>query len=328
MSSTMKAIVQTKYGAPNVLQLKEVAIPMPKDNEVLVRIHATTVTAAHTMMRKGVPYIGRLFIGLTRPKNPIPGTELAGEVTAVGKDVTRFKVGDQVFGATDIEAGCNAEYTCLPEDGVLAIKPANMAYEGVATLLDGTLTSMHFLQDKGNIQRGQSVLINGASGSVGSSAVQLAKYLGAEVTGVCSTTNVELVKSLGADHVIDYTKGDFTQSGQTYDIIFDAVGKSSFRQCKSSLKPQGVYMTTVAGLPAMGQMLWTSIVGGKKATFAAAGLRPTNEKIEDLRFLKELIEMGTIKPVIDRSYPLEQVAEAHRYVDTGHKKGNIAITVS
>ncbi|MBW7882243.1 MAG: NAD(P)-dependent alcohol dehydrogenase [Caldilineaceae bacterium] len=324
----MKAIVCTDYGSPDVLQLKEVEKPAPKDNEVLVRIHATTVTAAHTMMRKGVPYFGRLFTGLTRPKHAIPGTELAGVVEAVGKDVTHFKVGDQVFGATDLEGGCNAEYTCVPEDGVLAAKPANLGYGEVATMIDGALTSMHFLRDKGHIQRGQRVLINGASGSVGSAAVQLAKFFEAEVTGVCSTKNIELVKSLGADEVIDYTREDFTQSGQTYDIIFDAVGKSSFPQCKRSLKPQGVYLTTVAGLPAMAHTLWTSIVGGKKAVFGAAGLRPTKEKVDDLVLLKELIETRTMEPVIDRCYPLEQVADAHRYVDTGHKRGNIAITVA
>jgi len=323
----MKAIVQTKYGSPDVLQLQEVAKPTPKDNEVLIRIHATTVTAAHTMMRKGVPYIGRLFIGLTRPKHAIPGTELAGEVEAVGKDVTRFNAGDQVFGATDIEGGCNAEYVCLPKDGVLALKPANLSHEEAATLLDGALTAMHFLQDKGHIQPGQRVLINGASGSVGTAAVQLAKHLGADVTGVCSTQNVELVKALGADRVIDYTQEDFTQNGQTYDIIFDAVGKRSFAQCKRALTPHGIYLTTVAGLPAMAQTVWTSLAGGKKARFAAAGLRATEEKIEDLAFLKELVEAGAMKPVIDRCYPLAQVAEAHRYVDTGRKRGNIAITV-
>lgn len=324
----MKAIVQTKYGSPDVLQLQEVEKPAPGDNEVRVRIHATTVTAAHTMMRKGTPVIGRVFIGLTKPKHAIPGTEFAGVVDAVGKDVTRFKIGDPVFGATDLAAGCNAEYTCVPEDGVLSTKPTNVSYADAATLLDGTLTSMHFLRDKAHVQPGQQVLINGASGSVGTAAVQIAKYLGAEVTGVCSTQNVELVKSLGADHVIDYTQDDFTQGDQRYDVIFDAVGKSSFGQAKSALTPNGIYLTTVAGLPAMMQTLWTSMGGGKKAMFGAAGLRSAEEKIDDIALLKELVEAGTITPVVDRCYPLAQVAEAHRYVDTGRKRGNVAITVA
>ena len=214
----MKAIVATRYGSPDVLTLQEVEKPTPKENEVLIRIHATTVTAAHTMMRTGRPLFGRLFTGLTKPKHAIPGTELAGEVEAVGSAVTRFQPGDRVCGATDIEGGCSAEYAVLPEDGVLTFMPPNARYEEVATLLDGALTAMHFLQDKGQLQPGQRVLINGASGSVGTAAVQLAKRLGAKVTGVCSTRNVELVQSLGADHVINYTQEDFTRSGQTYDI--------------------------------------------------------------------------------------------------------------
>lgn len=324
----MKAIVQTRYGAPEVLELQEVEKPAPKENEVLVRIHATTVTAAHTMMRKGVPVIGRVFIGLTKPNHPIPGTEFSGEIEAVGSKVTRFKAGDVVFGATDLEAGCNAEYICVPEDGVLAPKPDSLTHAEAATLLDGTLTAMHFLQDKANVQPGQRVLINGASGSVGAASVQLAKHLGAEVTGVCSARNAELVRSLGADHVIDYTQEDFTKSGQTYDVILDAVGKSSFGQAKRALTPHGIYLTTVAGLPAMAQSLWTSVGSGKKAMFAAAGLRSAAEKIADLAFLKELVDAGAARPVIDRSYPLEEVARAHEYVDTGRKMGNVAIIVA
>jgi NADPH:quinone reductase-like Zn-dependent oxidoreductase len=324
----MKAIVYTEYGSPDVLRLKEVEKPTPKDNEVRVRIYATTVTAAHSMMRKGLPLLGRLFIGLTRPKNPIPGTELAGEIEAVGKDVKLFKEGDQVFGATGIEGGCYAEYKCLPEEKALAIKPANMTYEEAAAVCDGALTALYFLRDKGNIQSGQRVLINGASGNVGAFAVQLARYFGAEVTGVCSTKNLEMVKSLGADKVIDYTKEDFTKTGQTYDIIFDAVAKSSFLRCKSSLTPRGVYLTTVAGPQEMVQMLWTSMVGSKKAMIGAAGLRSSSEQSKDLIFLKELIEAGKIKSVIDSCYPLEQITEAHRHVDKGHKKGNVVITVA
>jgi NADPH:quinone reductase-like Zn-dependent oxidoreductase len=324
----MQAIVYTTYGSPNVLQLQEVEKPTPKDNEVLIRVYATTVTAAHGMMRKGLPFIGRLFIGLTRPTNPILGTEVAGTIEAVGKDVTLFKAGDHVFGETGVGGGCYAEYLCLPEGEPLAIKPANLTYGEAAAILDGASTAWYFLRDKANIQSGQSVLINGASGSVGTAAVQLARYFGANVSGVCSTANVELVQSLGADTVIDYTKEDFTKTGQTYDIIFDAVGKSSFSRCRSSLTPSGVYLTTVPSPAIYPQMLWTSKIGSKRAIIAAAGLRPSSEKTKGLVFLKALIEAGEVTPVIDRSYPLKQTAEAHRYVDRGHKKGNVVITVA
>jgi NADPH:quinone reductase-like Zn-dependent oxidoreductase len=322
----MKAIVATKYGSPDVLQLREVAKPSPKEDEVLIRIFATAVTTAACAMRKG-PLMARPFTGLTRPKNPIPGTDLAGEIEAVGRDVERFKEGDQVFGGTDLGFGCYAEYICLPEEDALAIKPANLTYEDAAAIIDGAITALPFLRDKGKIQSGQKVLINGASGGIGTAAVQLAKYFGAEVTGVCSTANLELVKSLGADKVIDYTREDFTKSGQTYDIIFDVVGKSSFSRCQGSLKQNGIYLTTVYGLPILLQMLRTSMIGSKKAILMLAGMRSSSEKTADLVFLKELVEAGKIKPVIDRRYPLEQTAKAHRYVEKGHKKGNVVITV-
>jgi NADPH:quinone reductase-like Zn-dependent oxidoreductase len=322
----MKAVIQEKYGSPDVLNVQEVENPTPQENEVLIKIHATSVTAAHTAMRKGRPLYGRLFTGLTGPKNPIPGTDLSGEIEAVGQDVTRFQVGDAVFGATDVGGGCYAEYICLPQDDVLALKPDNMTYEQAAAILEGATTALAFLRDKGNIQSGQRVLINGASGSIGTAAVQLAKHFGAHVTGVCSTANVEMVKSLGADQVIDYTQEDFTETGQTYDIIFDTVGKSSYGRCKGALTENGVYLNPVLGLPLLFQMLWTANLSSKKAIFMATGLRPADEKKKDLAFLKELIEAGQLRAIIDRRYSLEQAAEAHRYVETGHKKGNIVIT--
>ena len=322
----MKAIVQTKYGPPEVLRLQEVEKPVPKENEVLIKIHATTVTAVDCTFRQGSPFIGRFFAGLTRPKNPIPGTEFAGEIEAVGVDVKRFKEGDQVFG-TSMGNGAHAEYMCLPEEGAtLAIKPANMTYEEAA-VIDGALTALPFLRDRANIQSGQKALIYGASGSVGTAAVQLARYFGAEVTGVCSTSNSELVKSLGADKVIDYTQEDFTQSGQTYDVIFDAVGKTSFSRCKGSLKPAGIFLEAALMPAILPQMLWTSKIGSKKAMITFTGLMPASERTKNLITLKELIEAGKIKAVIDRTYPLEQIVEAHRYVETGHKKGNVVITV-
>ena len=316
----VKAIVCTKYGPPDVLQLKEVEKPAPKDNEMLVRIYATTVTKAETYLRKGSPFISRFFTGLIRPKNPIMGVELSGKIEAVGKDVKRFKEGDQVF--AEPGSGANAEYICLPEEGVVAIKPANMTYEEAAAACDGLLTALPFLRDKGKIQSGQKVLINGASGSIGTFAVQLAKYFGAEVTGVCSTANLELVRSLGADKAIDYTKENFAKSSESYDVIFDTVAKSSFSRCKGSLKQGGIYLSTY---PTLATIL--PKIGSKKAIFHATGLRPSSEKTKDLVFLKELIETGKIKSAIDRSYPLEQTAEAHRYVEKGHKKGNVVITV-
>ncbi len=321
----MKAAIYTEYGSPHVLQLKEVENPTPKDNEVLIKIYATTVTAVDSIFRKGNQFAARLFTGLRKPKMTMLGSELAGEIVAIGKDVTRFKVGDRILAAT-ADFGTHAEYVCLPEDAALIKKPAAMTYEEAAAFCD--ITALPFLRDGANIQPGQKILINGASGAIGTVAVQLAKHFGAEVTGVCSSANVELVKSLGADEVIDYTKEDFTQNGQTYDIIFDTVGKSSFSHSKGSLKSEGVYLTPTVSLTLLWQMLWTSKIGSKKAKIVFAGLRPAGEQIKDLTFLKELFEAGQLKTVIDKIYPLEQIAEAHRYVDTGHKKGNVVITVA
>ncbi len=316
----MKAIVYTKFGPPEVLQLKEVEKPTPKDNEVLIRIYATSVVKEDPDMRRS-----RGFNGLWRPSHPILGQELAGEVEAIGPNVTRFRPGDQVFGIGMF--GAYAEYKCMPENGALAIKPATMSYEEAVSIPNGALTALPFLRDKGNIQHGQTVLIYGASGSVGTAAVQIAKYYGAEVTGVCSTTNLEMVKSLGADEVIDYTQEDFTQNGRTFDIIFDTVAKRSFAACKGSLKDEGIYLTTGAALEPMLQALRLTNRRGKRAKFMAAGLRRAREKVKDLVFLTGLTEAGRLKAVIDRCYALEQIVEAHRYVEEGHKKGNVVITV-
>jgi len=317
----MKAAVVTKYGPPEVLQLKEVEKPIPKDKEVLIRIYAATVTLYDCWGRActGPPGFGLLIkisSGLGKPKKPILGTEFAGEVEAVGKDVNLFKKGDQVFGFTGMNLGANAEYVCMLEDGALAIKPTNMTYEEAAAIPYGGLTALYFLR-KGNIQSGQKVLIFGASGGLGTFAVQLAKYFGADVTGVCSTPKIELVRSLGADKVIDYTKEDFTKSGEMYDIIFDTIGKSPFSASKRSLKKEGFYVFATFGLGRAFRVL--------SSKRAISGI--VEERAEDLIFLKELIEAGKIKAVIDKRYPLEQAAEAHRYVESGQKKGQVVLTL-
>lgn len=328
----MKAVICTKYGSPEVLQIKDVEKPIPKNDEILVKIHATTVTAADIRVRSfTIPpsfwLPARIALGLRKPKKSILGVELAGEIESVGKDVKLFKKGDQVFAATLTDFGAYAEYKCLPEDGPVAIKPANITYQEAAALPIGARTALHYLK-KGNIKSGQKVLIYGASGSVGTYAVQLAKYFGAEVTGVCSSTNLDLVKSLGADKVIDYTEGDYTGRRTTkklemYDVIFLAVDKCPFSVCNKCLNKEGVYLNVTSPVKSL-PMLWTSMTSKKKIIMG----ENSPESAEALIFLKGMVEAGSLKPVIDRSYTLDQIVEAHRYVDKGHKKGNVVITVN
>lgn len=321
----MKAIICTKYGPSEVLQLKEIEKPTPRDNEVLIKIYATTATSPDCLMRSGKSLLGRMIMGLKKPRTKyrIPGLELAGKVEAVGKDVKRFREDDQVYGFTGFSPGAYAEYKCMSETGSLAIKPSNITYEEAAAIVDGGTTALFFLKDKAQIKSGEKVLINGASGSMGTAAVQLAKYFGAEVTGVCSTRNLELVKSLGADKVIDYTKEDFTKNGETYDIIFDVVSRSSFSRCKTSLKQNGRYIVTIQVLIPIVQTLWTKVAGNKKVIFSWS-----IDKGKALVFLRELIEAGKFKAILDRCYPLEQVTEAHQFIEKGHKKGSVVISVS
>lgn len=327
-STKMKAIVSTGYGGPEVLQLQVVDKPIPKENEVLVKIHAASITTAETMMRTGYPLIGRLFMGLTKPKNAISGTGFAGEIESVGSDVSQFKKGDKVFGESLESFGTYAEYVCIKEDGIIATKPENITFEEAAVSGDGPITSWNFLQEVIDLEIGQSILINGASGSLGTAAVQIAKHLGARVTGVCSTQNIELVKSLGADEVIDYKKEDFTKNGKTYDVIYDTVGKNSFSECKKSLKKNGAYLSPVLGMSLLFQVLRTSIFGSKKAMFSATGMLPETKIKSFLHEIKGLYETGKLKTIIDTQYYLEDTAEAHRYIDKGHKKGNLVISLN
>jgi NADPH:quinone reductase-like Zn-dependent oxidoreductase len=324
-SRKMKAIVCTKYGPPEVLQLKEVKMPEPGKNEVRIKIHATTVSSADVIMRRSASFVSRVILGFRKPrkKYEIMGLELAGEIESLGKDVKLFRQGDQVFGFTGFNPGTYAEFICMNEKGSLALKPSNMSFEEAASVVDGASTALFFLRDKADIQRGQKVLILGASGGIGTFAVQLAKVFGAEVTGICSTRNLDLIKSLGADKVIDYTKEDFTTTGETFDIIFDTAGKSSFGHCRASLTKDGIYLVTTGAIIKNYLLtLWTKLASHKKFIFAMSV-----EKAEALKFIRELIESGKLKTVIDRTYPLEQIVEAHRYVEYGHKQGNVVIKV-
>ncbi len=322
----MKACVYERYGSPEVLQLKEVEKPVPGSSEVLIRTHATTVTSGDGRVRSlsvpaGFGLLMRLVFGISKPRQPILGSELAGVIESVGRDVTKFKAGDRVFAFSDTAMGCHAEYKCMPQDGAVAPKPANLTFGEAAALSFGGTTALDFFR-RGRLQRGERVLVNGASGGVGTAAVQLARHFGAEVAGVCSTANVDLVRSLGADHVIDYTKEDFTRNGETYDVIMDTAGTAPFSRSKGSLKAGGRLLMVLAGLPDMLQAPWVSMTSGRKVV---AG--PVTVRVADLHFLAGLAEAGAFRPVIDRRYPFERIAEAHRYVDTGRKRGNVIITL-
>ena len=318
----MKAVELTKYGAPEFLQMKEVEKPSPKENEILIKIHASSVSSGDARMRRADPFIIRLIFGFKRPRKPILGVVVAGEIEAIGKKVSNYKVGDQVFGSSGMSFGAHAEYVSVPENAVLAMKPSNMSYEEAASIPFGATASMHFLRIA-NIQPGQKVLIYGASGALGTMAVQLAKNSGAELSAVCSTGNVDLMKSLGADQVIDYTQEDFTQNGEKYDVVFDTVGKSPLRKALKSLNESGYLLLASAGI---GTMIGTSVKSLFIKKKIVSGV--IKETVKDMNFFKQLIEKGSLKAVIDRTYPLDQIAEAHAYVDKGHKKGNVIISMN
>ncbi|MGV7222300.1 MAG: NAD(P)-dependent alcohol dehydrogenase [Nitrospinales bacterium] len=323
----MKAVKYTEYGSPDVLKIADVEMPTPKDDEVLIKVHASTVSAVDSQFRRGDSFFARIFTGLFKPKNQNLGEDLSGEVVSVGKDVTSFKTGDKVFGVTDTNFGAHAEYICLPEQGTLLLMPEGSTYEEAAAIPYGAMTALPFLRDAAKIESGQSILVNGASGAVGVAAIQLAKHFGAHVTGVCSSRNLELAKSIGADEVIDYTQEDFVNNGKTYDIIFDTVGKVSFSHCKNSLTPTGIYITAQLTVTILFQMMFTSKAEGRKAVIAFTGMRVPSIKTKDFTIIKELADAGELKPVVDKTYPIEKIAEAHAYVDTGHKKGSVVITI-
>ena len=323
----MKAMVCTKYGSPEVLQLKEVEKPVPTSNEVLIKVHSATATTASVIGRTGKPHFVRPFFGLTRPRKAILGQELAGEIEAIGSDVKSFKVGDKVFGMTGTELGAHAQYKRMNENSALTSMPQNATFDDAAAIVEGGLTAMNFLKHKAGIQEDQHVVIYGASGSVGTASIQVAKSFGATVTAICSSANFDLVKSLGADFAIDYRQENFTENGSTYDIIFDTVGKLSFSRCKNSLTPTGIYLDA-GGIGTIFPMMWTSLFGGRKAMLATTYTRSAEANLADLETLKTLFEQGSFRAVIDKRYPLDDLASAYRYVDTGRKKGNLVINIS
>lgn len=322
----MQAALLNRYGGPEMIEVREIPRLVPGENEVLVQVHAASLTLPDCAMRKADPFIIRFFSGLLGPKNPVLGDDFSGVVVAVGKAVTRFAIGDAVFGSSGM-VGAHAEYIVLPEHGAFVVKPAAISHAEAAGLGYSFLTAMPFLRDEGKVKAGDHVLINGASGSVGTVAVQLAKHFGAKVTAVCSGRNAELVRSLGADQVVDYTKADFTTARGAYDVIFDAVGKSSFARCRDALKPNGIYLTTVPSLPILIAML-TTRKGTRRGKLATTGLRPDSEKLADMRALVELIEAGAVRAVIDRRYRLADIAVAHRYVETERKAGDVVIEMA
>lgn len=322
----MRAIVYDRYGPAEVLRLAELAKPVPGPGDVLVRIHATVATPPDVAQRSARPFIVRFFSGLVRPKTKVLGGDFAGVVEAVGRDVRRFRPGDRVYGAS-LAMGAYADYIRIAETDALAIAPGNCTMGEAAGMAEGFLTALPFLRDEARIAAGHKVLVNGASGSVGSIGVQLARHFGAEVTGVCSTANVEMVAALGAHRVIDYTRQDFTREAERYDIVFDAVGKSTFSRCEPILAPRGVYLTTVPSLAIAWDMLRTARSGGRRAVLATTGLRPSADKARDLDLLRDLAEAGAVRAVVERSYRLEDIADAHRHVETGRKKGSVVVLV-
>ncbi|MGB1252574.1 MAG: NAD(P)-dependent alcohol dehydrogenase [Candidatus Promineifilaceae bacterium] len=323
----MKAMVCTKYGSPDVLQLQEVEKPVPLSDEVLIKIHATTATTASVIGRTGKPHFVRLFFGLTKPRKAILGQELAGEIETIGCDVTSFQVGDKVFGMTGTELGTHAQYKRMNENSVLTRMPQNASFDDAAAIVEGGLTALNFLKHKAGIQAGQHIAIYGASGSVGTASIQVAKAFGTTVTAICSSTNFDLVRSLGADFVIDYRQEDFTENGIAYDIIFDTVGKLSFSRCKTSLTSAGIYLDA-GGIGTIFPMMWTSLFGGRRAMLATTYTRSAEANLADLETLKTLFEHGKFRAVIDKWYPLDDLASAYKYIDTGRKKGNLVVKIS
>lgn len=323
----MKAVIYNKYGGTDVLEIQDIPRPIPESNEVLIKIFATTVTPVDTTFRSGNPKFARLFTGLFKPKKSILGTELSGVIEAVGVNVGRFKPGDRVFAAAPDGFGAHAQYITMAEDAAISVIPEELGYEDTAAICNGGLTALPFLRDNAELKAGQSILIIGAAGSIGTVAVQLAANLKAEVTGVCSTANTEMVQALGAKHVVDYTVEDYRTSGKTYDVIFDTVGKSNFTDARGSLTAKGIYLTTVPDIGVLVSPMFSFLRGGKRAKMAATGLRKDTDKIKDMDILKNMIALGELTTVIDRCYPLEQIATSHEYVEKGHKRGNLIITV-
>ena len=323
----MKAVVCKRYGGPEVLNVQNIPIPQPQKDEILVKIEATAITAASSIMRTGKPYFGRLFLGLTGPKMVIPGTDLAGEIIAIGKHVNRFKVGDRIVAATDVDGGAYAEYVCIKAQQVMTSIPKPMTSAEATGMMDGAMTALSFFKDVITLKKGQKILINGASGSIGTAAVQLANYFGAEVTGVCSGKNASLVTSLGAQQVIDYKKEDFTKNNIQYDVIFDTVGKLNFKACKKALVPNGVFLTPVLSSSIFWHLLWSNRFSSQQLKFSATGMIDKKIKQRNLELLKEIIEAGHFKTIIDRQYSLDKIQDAHRYVDLGHKVGNVIVAM-